>query len=941
MSPIKSIYFLFFLVFSSFFTPFVKAQDLPPVVSFSPADYLSDNQNWSITQDDNDLIYVANNKGLMVYNGERWQLYKSPNESIIRSVFAVNDRIYTGCFREFGYWEYDDFGQLNYQSIAKNIITEIEANEEFWTILKQEDWLIFQSLDNLYLYNSKNEQVRKIPIEGEINKVFLIDNEIYFSQPNKGIFTIKNTQIQLLSDALPFQQNQVLNIYKDGNQLLVQTDKAGIFHLDATVRPWDKDVSLSLSNFTVYNSLQTKNGDLILGTISQGVVFVSLASGEINYHISKDQTLSNNTVLSLFEDKQKNVWLGLDHGIDCVNLNSPVRIYLDKSGLLGTVYTSLVFENKLYLGTNQGLFVKLLNSNDDFSFIEGTAGQVWSLFEHQGTLFCGHNNGIFHIDSHEIQQITSKPTWVLRSFPERVDLLLAGNYNGISVLKKEGNTWSFSHTVEGFDLSARYLEFIDELTFLVSHEYQGVYEVGLNHDLKTVSKTNEIKSVETGLYSSLVSFDESIYYAFEKGVFKYDVLDKKFIKDNFLSIPYKEEAYSSGRLISEKNKRMLWLFTSQSIHQFIPNDLDQSLIQYTIPINTSMRNTMLGYESISFIEDEKYLLGNAEGYYVLDLFKVKQQKFTFETSIGSILNWSISEKKNYITKSQNPILDSQLNNFSFNFNVPNYGKFLRTEYQYRLVGLLDEWSEWSTKAEASFYNLDFGNYTFEVRSKIGGQPSTNTASYPFTIDRPFALSNAMLLVYLILFLLFVSIVHTIYNTNYKKQKRKIKEENKKEIELRELESQRTLMRIKNEQLQSDIDSKNRELAISTMSLIKKNEFLNSIKDELNKEKDVPTGIKRVIRIIDKNINNNDDWKFFEEAFNNADKDFLKKIKEKHPSLTPNDLRLCAYLRLNLSSKEIAPLFNISLKSVEVKRYRLRKKMDLPREESLTNYILEI
>ena len=116
--------------------------------------------------------------------------------------------------------------------------------------------------------------------------------------------------------------------------------------------------------------------------------------------------------------------------------------------------------------------------------------------------------------------------------------------------------------------------------------------------------------------------------------------------------------------------------------------------------------------------------------------------------------------------------------------------------------------------------------------------------------------------------------------------------------------------------------------------------MNSIKSEL-KEKDNQQDIKKVIKIIDKNLNNTDDWKLFEEAFNNADKDFLKLIKEKHPVLTPNDLCLCAYLRLNLSSKEIAPLLNISPRSVEVKRYRLRKKMDLPHESSLTNYILEI
>ena len=148
------------------------------------------------------------------------------------------------------------------------------------------------------------------------------------------------------------------------------------------------------------------------------------------------------------------------------------------------------------------------------------------------------------------------------------------------------------------------------------------------------------------------------------------------------------------------------------------------------------------------------------------------------------------------------------------------------------------------------------------------------------------------------------------------------------------------MKLKNEKLEIDIDSKNRELAISTMSLIKKNEFLNTIKTALQQQ-NTTQGVQKVIKIIDNNLNNTDDWKLFKEAFDNADKDFLKLVKEKHSNLTPNDLKLCAYLRLNLSSKEIAPLLNISPRSVEVKRYRLRKKINLPQKASLTNYILDL
>ena len=168
------------------------------------------------------------------------------------------------------------------------------------------------------------------------------------------------------------------------------------------------------------------------------------------------------------------------------------------------------------------------------------------------------------------------------------------------------------------------------------------------------------------------------------------------------------------------------------------------------------------------------------------------------------------------------------------------------------------------------------------------------------------------------------------------------EENNRLLEIKELETEQQLMKIKNQQLEDDFESKNRELAASTMSLIKKNEFLSRIKDDLKKDSEEGSrNIKSVITTINKNISEEDTWNIFKDAFNNADKDFLKKVKALHPALTPNDLRLCAYLRLNLSSKEIAPLLNISVRSVEIKRYRLRKKMELAHEEGLVEHILSI
>ena len=236
-----------------------------------------------------------------------------------------------------------------------------------------------------------------------------------------------------------------------------------------------------------------------------------------------------------------------------------------------------------------------------------------------------------------------------------------------------------------------------------------------------------------------------------------------------------------------------------------------------------------------------------------------------------------------------------------------------------------------------------GNYTFKVRAKIANSIPENIAVYSFKISKPWYATNFAVIIYFILSIVIAYYINKAYKNYYKKQEQKLIEENNLLLEIKELETEQQLMKLQNEQLSQDVDNKSRELAVSTMSLIKKNDLLSLIKEDLKKtsEEGGTRSLKSVISVINKNISDDDTWNVFREAFDTADKDFLKKVKQAHPSLTPNDLRLCAYLRLNLSSKEIAPLLNISVRSIEIKRYRLRKKMDLEHEQGLVEYILSI
>jgi len=253
---------------------------------------------------------------------------------------------------------------------------------------------------------------------------------------------------------------------------------------------------------------------------------------------------------------------------------------------------------------------------------------------------------------------------------------------------------------------------------------------------------------------------------------------------------------------------------------------------------------------------------------------------------------------------------------------------------------LDRWSKWFTEPSLMFANLPHGSYDLIIRARIGNKLSENTASYSFTIKKPWYFSIPALAFYFLVTLLLMWGIHKAYRQNYMKHKQRLMDENRRKMERTQIESEREIVKLKNQQLKKDIEAKNKELASTAMSLINKNELLNGIKNDLLHIKD-KSSRDEVVRVINKNLNNSSDWEFFQKAFDHADKDFLTKIKTVHPELTANDLKFCAYLRLNLSSKEIAPLLNISVRSVEIKRYRLRKKLGISHEMNLIDYILEV
>jgi AraC family chitin signaling transcriptional activator len=383
----------------------LNAQELPLINKFYPEDYNAESQNWSISQSNNGFIYVANNKGLLEFNGANWNLYPTPNQTIMRSVKAHESKVFTGFYMDFGYWERDEFGVLNYTSIVNENKVNLLSDEQFWNIIELDGWILFQSLQRIYIYNLNTKLVKVINSETSITKMFKVDGSVYFQEIGKGIFKIEKGIAKLYSNKKELRDNVVVLVFKKNQELVFLTQNKGFFTSQGNYS-FSNELSQFIKDKSIYNASQLKDGSFIIGTISNGAVYIN-SSGETQYVLNQKNGLTNNTVLATFEDEKGDIWLGLDNGVNKIDVTSSIRIFKDENGKLGTVYTTAYFNGYLYLGTNQGLFCKQYPSSDSFEFISNTQGQVWSLDVIDNTLFCGHNAGTFIIDKTSASLVTN------------------------------------------------------------------------------------------------------------------------------------------------------------------------------------------------------------------------------------------------------------------------------------------------------------------------------------------------------------------------------------------------------------------------------------------------------------------------------------------------------------------------------------------------------
>lgn len=929
---------------------------VPLIQNYPKAVYKAENQNWSSACAPNGEMFFGNNEGLLHYDGASWHTYHIPGNKIVRSIaIAPDGRIYAGAHAEFGYWEKDAYGKYAYTSLSRFLKDKHAIDDEIWKIYVDKGKVVFQSFYTIYTYEKGQLQL----LSADRPFLFLLKaGDSYFIEIiGKGLYQYKGNSLIPIKGKELIGDSHIMSILPFGKDYLIGTSQKGLFLLTQEgLFPWQNEANQALQNAQLNNGSKFGNNYFVFGTILDGL-FILDNRGQLMQHINKNNGLQNNSVLSLSTDQQGSIWLGLDNGIDRIEVQSPLSYYDKKTNNLGTVYTTCLYDGYIYIGTNQGLYASLWNGNGplndfDFQLIPGTQGQVWDLSIVDNSLLCGHNSGTFQIQGTQALLISRETGgYMMAKAPQNDSLLVQGTYTNLAIYHKKPSGWIFAHALEGFLAPAQYIQLSGNAIWASS--YKGVYKLQADSNFQKVvhkQKYDERSGLPKSLFINVFDLEGKPLFATEKGFYVHDDISNRFAA--YTSLNKRLGSFAGSNKVIPAGRNSYWFIKRGRIAKVYFGNEGKIAIDSTslLPLENKI---MAYYEDINTNDNGLSIISLDNGFAIYDEKKHADKSYfsSLTPHINRIEYTGDGTPIAYAFLSDTMLkINHRHNNILFSYAIAFYTSSPVT-YQYKLVGYNDHWSPWQEQSQREFVNLPSGTYKLAIRARNANGFISKESAINFEILPPWYRSGMAYFFYVVLVILSIILIRKWYAHKLHKHqqalKQRLEEEQRQLILQKQVESEKREAKLRNEQLERELAIKNRELANSSMNIVYKNELLNNIHDELMRLKDEQgrnlsnEHLKKINKIIEDARSDERDWILFEESFNEAHGNFFRKLKTDFPKLLPNDLKLCAYLRMNMSSKEIASLLNITTRGVEIRRYRLRKKLNLHTDQNLSDFLLQV
>ena len=949
-------------VFLCFISTFVTLMASYPLVrNYSRSTYLGGTQNWDVTQDNYGRMLFANNHGLLVFDGKRWTLCQLGNYTTVRSVFFEENtgRIYAGGSEEFGYFYNDpSHGNFVWHSLVGTLPQKDRHFTEVWNIHQSGEYIWFQSDFKILRFDGKKSIA--IPSRHKITTSALIGNRLLVATQENGVSILNGTSFTPIQGSNLLVNKRVCSLlpWQKGKVLIV-TEFDGVFVYDGvTTEAMPMDIDSFLKENQVFCAA-TNERELVFGTVNKGVVVKDIATGA-NTFVNMNTGMQNNTVLSISFDRMDNIWLGLDNGIDYVLYNSPIST-LFGSYVYGTGYASLLRNNDLVLGTNQGLYTMPYPLSSNAEPVKPSSlmkGQVWSIDTLASDVLVSSDRGLYQLKGSTLRKIEGVPgTWAVIPLKKHPDMALASTYENFFLLRRVGGQWTMANRIAGYDEVGGHMYEDDLGNIWISHWMKGVFKLRPSKDyskFEEVKLYDHTKGFPTDRNNTLYKIDNELAFSTEGGFFRYNAHTDRMVPNEKLNSIF--GTHSSVRLYQSPDNDV-WGVSGKYICAAFYNATGTYSID-SITYKPLLDKLIVGFEHLNFVSPRELLISNEDGFFFINTDRDHKVSWKSKLFVSNIYS---TDPDSLIYTAGGPLNDKvmelpySLNSLRFEFICPEYREDGAVQYSYYLENYDAGWSAYSTANSKEYTQLYEGTYTLHIRSFNRYDDSRSEYAFTFTILPPWYRSIVAWIIYIILIIIAAYLVFVFVRKKARKSailvaKRKEEElrEFKRKAEEESLRRENEISRLKSTQLEHDVRHKSQELSSATMNVIRKNEILIDISNQLNKiqeSDDTPPlspvtvrQLNKIQRLIKENISHDDDWQKFAQNFDVVYENYLKRLVEKFPQLNANDQRLCAYLKMGLSSKEIAPLLNMSYRSVEMTRYRLRKKMNLEREVNLMDFL---
>ena len=943
---------LIFITILTFLTFHAFAQTgVPYIFNFEKSEYRAAGQNWAAASDKHGRVYIGNSRGLLQYNGIYWQLTPLPKGDYVRAIHAADDgRIYVGSFEEFGYFTRDPFGKLVYTSLADSVKDYTFHNDQIWDIAATEEAIYFRSMSSYFVYDGQTVQAVVNPyITAYMQSV---DGQLYTYKNSGGLGLIEQNKFKLLLPASATNRRvPVALLPYNGREKLLVTNVGGLFTFDGqTCRPWRKEANEHIRFENVNKAVMTKDSLYVLGTLTNGI-FAFDRRGKLQWHVNTSRGLQNNTVLGLHFDEANNLWAALDNGITYIRNNSHTRFIKPFKRDIGSVLSACFHNGYLYLATNQGLFFSRDNGKEfDAIPFPGMSSQALELAVFDGQLLCGHNSGTYRIDGERLTRLSdvSGGTCMKKAVIHQQEVLVQSSYTYLNIYRKNpAGQWTFSHSIDNFLQPIRHIEVDSQGRIWASHYYKGLFCLQLSSDLKTAEKAEYYPQIGDDVTQDLVDlfkirgrivlYNGGDYYTYDdltNRIIPYDLLNdtpgvqgirKSVALDNDTYWCVRQDEFSKIHFAGDSITKMKALPFSL-FRNDLP-DYDENIVK-----NPDGKLLFCLNNGIAIVDSD------LEVYPYTPAGGIRMESVEAFANENEVIPLEISPK-------EIPRIDYANNSLTFRVSPESFTD-INTQFRFELQGLDNDLPKLTDEATKTYNRLHWGEYTLRVSGYDSHGKFIGTVSYDFEILPPLYAGTQAIVLYAILVLLFFSLSYILIRRYLQKSKAKIAAEQEK---LRREESERQekeIIKLRNQNLEAELTFKGKELASSTMMLINKNEVLYEIKAELEAQKE-KLGVhypnkyfSKMVKLIEENLSSEDDWKIFQANFDLIHESFFRNLRSQYPDLTPNDLKICSLLRLNLTTKDIANFLGISLRGVEIARYRLRKKLQLPTDKNLVDFLIE-